>query len=471
MDGQLASENDTVKVIVPTGMLGAGISAVHLHYGIERGAHAIGVDAGSTDSGPSYLARAVPKMNREAIQRDLRVLMAAAHEAKIPLLVGSCGTSGADAVVDWTAEIAQEVAQELGIGPKIACLYSEQDPETLVKKNRGGLISPLAPLGPVNDESLRSCDHIVALMGPEPYIKALENGADVVLGGRTTDTAVLAAVPLMRGRGDGPAWHAAKVAECGGQCTVKMGLGGVLISVGRDCFEIEPLDPGNRCTPESVSAHMLYESNDPNFLIEPGGVLDVSGARYSAANARVTRVSGAVWRQQPYSMKLEGARSGPYQTIMLIGIEDPAVLARLEEFHDKLQAALVERIRSMFASAPQFDVSLRFYGWNGVSGRRVPAGSTAPREVGVLFVVTAPTQDLADQMARACNPYFFHFPVNPNVELPSYAFPFTPAEIPRGRVYEFVLNHVVRTADPYELTRTRWVKPGQAASETLDRSR
>jgi hypothetical protein len=79
MDGQQASENDTVKVIVPTGMLGAGISAVHLRYGIERGAHAIGVDAGSTDSGPSYLARAVPKMNREAIQRDLRVLMAAAH--------------------------------------------------------------------------------------------------------------------------------------------------------------------------------------------------------------------------------------------------------------------------------------------------------------------------------------------------------------------------------------------------------
>jgi hypothetical protein len=292
MDGQQASVNDTVKVIVPTGMLGAGISAGHLRYGIERGAHAIGVDAGSTDSGPSYLARAVPKMNRDAIQRDLRVLMAASHEAKIPLLVGSCGTSGADAAVDWTVQIAQEVARELGIRPKIACLYSEQDPEILVKKNREGLISPLAPLGPVDDESLRSCDHVVALMGPEPYIRALENGADVVLGGRTTDTAILAAVPLMRGKGSGPAWHAAKVAECGGQCTVRMGLGGVLISVGKGWFEIEPLDPDNRCTPESVAAHMLYESSDANVLLEPGGILDVSGAQYSAMNARVTRVGG-----------------------------------------------------------------------------------------------------------------------------------------------------------------------------------
>ena len=31
----------------------------------------------------------------------------------------------------------------------------------------------------------------------------------------------------------------------------------------------------------------------------------------------------------PYTMKLEGASSGPYQTIMLIGIQDPEVLADL----------------------------------------------------------------------------------------------------------------------------------------------
>ena len=48
---------------------------------------------------------------------------------------------------------------------------------------------------------------------------ALAAGADIVLGGRTTDTAVLAAVPLMRGADVAAAWHAAKIAECGGLCT------------------------------------------------------------------------------------------------------------------------------------------------------------------------------------------------------------------------------------------------------------
>ena len=446
-----------ITVLVPTGMLGAGVQREHIRYGIAAGAHAIAVDSGSTDSGPSYLARGLSKTNRESIKQDLGILMDEAWQAKIPLLIGTCGTAGTDSGVDWTRDIATEVARELGMTPNIACLYSEQSPADLVLKNRQGRITPLPPMCPISDEVLESCEHIVALMGPEPYVAALRAGADVILGGRTTDTAVLAAVPLLKGAGAGPAWHAAKVAECGGQCTLNPRLGGVLMHVGKDAFEIEPLDPGNRCSPESVSAHMLYESVDPFLLTEPGGVLDVTQANYQWLDNRVTRVTGSRWEPKPYTMKLEGARRGNFQTIMIIGIEDPEVLAHLNEFHDILQRSLTERIKATLGEeASFFDLSLRFYGWNGTSGRAVPANTPPPRDVGVLFVVTAPTQDLANRMAKACNPYFFHMPLRPGIELPSYAFPFTPAEIPRGQLYEFVLNHVVHAKDGFELVRTQW---------------
>ena len=85
-----------VTVLVPTGMLGAGVQRKHIRYGIAAGAHAIAADSGSTDSGPSYLARGVSKMNRESIKRDLDILMDEAFRAKIPLLIGTCGTSGTD---------------------------------------------------------------------------------------------------------------------------------------------------------------------------------------------------------------------------------------------------------------------------------------------------------------------------------------------------------------------------------------
>ena len=447
-----------VRVLTPTGMLGGGISRRHVQYGIARGAHAIALDSGSTDSGPAYLAKAVSKMNREAIKRDLEVLIAAAHQARIPILIGSCGTGGTDAGVDWTAEIAVEVARSQGIAPRIALLYSEQSPAVIMAKNAAGMVRPLPPAGPLADTTIAACEHMVALMGPEPYMAALEQGADIVLGGRTTDTAVLAAAPLLRGAGAGPAWHAAKVAECGGQCTVNPRAGGVMMRVGAEAFDMEPLSPDNRCSPESVSAHMLYENSDPFRLVEPGGILEVEDASYRQLDSRVTRVTGSRWRPTPYTMKLEGAGGGAFQTIMLIGIEDPEVLANLDAFHDGMQAALTDRIRRTFgAEAGDFDLSLRLYGWNAVSGRPPPAGALPPREVGVLFVVTAATQELADRMAQACNPYFFHFALRPGIELPSYAFPFTPAEISRGQVFEFLLNHVVEVADGHELVRTAWI--------------
>src|SRR3979411_830653 len=84
----------TVNVLVPVGSLGAGIRQEEVARGIKAGAHAIAMDAGSTDSGAYYLATGESKNNREAVKRDLKIVMAAQAEAGIPLLVGSCGQSG-----------------------------------------------------------------------------------------------------------------------------------------------------------------------------------------------------------------------------------------------------------------------------------------------------------------------------------------------------------------------------------------
>jgi hypothetical protein len=307
----------------------------------------------------------------------------------------------------------------------------------------------------VNPETFMTCDRIVALMGSEPYMAALHAGADIVLGGRTTDTAVLAALPLLRGMGPGPAWHAGKIAECGGQCTLNPRAGGVMIRVGHDAFEVEPLDASNRCLPHTVSAHMLYENSDPFLLHEPGGILDVSDARYHAVTDRVVQVTGSRFIAQPYSMKLEGAAGGDFQTIMLVGIQDRAVLAEVDRFVAQMHRYLVGRVKeTMGQRTGRFDISLRAYGWNAVSGTVIGPPTPAPREVGLLFVATAGTQELATQIAKTCNPAFFHMPLDVDTELPSYAFPFSPSEIERGQVFDFKLNHVVFVDRPDELVRT-----------------
>lgn len=448
-----------IKILVPTGSLGAGALEDEVRYGIAQGAHAIATDAGSTDSGAAYLALGISKNNKGSVKRDLTILMKAGAEAGIPVIVGTSGQAGGDKNLDWTRDIALEVAAELGISPKIALLYSEQDKATLKDLNAKGRITPLAPLGPLDDATIDACDHIVAAMGPEPYMAALQGGADIILGGRTTDTAVLACFALLHGAPVGPAWHAGKVAECGAQCTVYRDRGsGVMISITEDGFEVEPLTLNNRCDPESVSAHMLYENSDPFRLTEPGGVLDVTGAVYTPVDDRTVKVTGSVWEPKPYTMKLEGAAASRFQTVMLIGIQDPDVLGRIDEFHDKMLGALYHRVHSTIGDAAgDFHISLRMYGWNAVSGDKPPEGTPAPREIGVLFVATADSQEMASQIAKACNPYFFHFPLSMDKELPSYGFAFTPADIDRGPVYEFKLNHVVHIDDPMALVRTEWI--------------
>jgi len=142
-----------------------------------------------------------------------------------------------------------------------------------------------------------------------------------------------------------------------------------------------------------------------------------------------------------------------------VGIQDRAVLRELDAFLVRMQQVLEARVRSsMGEAAGDFHISLRPYGWNAVSGLPVDDGGPPPREIGLMFIATAATQELATQIAKTCNPWFFHLPLVEAQEMPSYGFPFSPAELERGQVYEFRLNHIVSVANAMELVRTRFVE-------------
>ncbi|MBX7265801.1 acyclic terpene utilization AtuA family protein [Micromonospora sp. Llam7] len=224
---------------------------------------------------------------------------------------GSCGTSGTDAGVDWVAGITREILAGEGLDLRLATIYSSQRAADLDLDR----IRPLPPAGDLDRATLESCANIVGMMGHEPIAAALTDGADVVLAGRATDTAVAAAYPLLRGMPAGPVWHAAKIVECGGQCTTNPRAGGVLATVDATGFTIEPLDPANACTPTSVAAHMLYETVDPFTMREPAGTIEVGDAVYRALDERRVRVEGS--RFEPaaqHTIKLEGARITGYET-------------------------------------------------------------------------------------------------------------------------------------------------------------
>ena len=105
----------------------------------------------------------------------------------------------------------------------------------------------------------------------------------------------------------------------------------------------------------------------------------------------------------------------------------------------------------------KFDV--RCYGLNAILGALAPEHKT-PAEVGILFKARAADQATATAIARLANPLLLHLPLPGMVDMPSFAFATSPAEIERGAVYEFVLNHTVDVSDGCELFRTEFAEVG-----------
>ncbi len=453
--------NDTaVRVLVPTGMIGAGFAPETVERGLALGADVIAVDGGSTDSGPYYLGSGTPKTSTAAVARDMRILLRAAAKADIPVVVGSCGTSGADSGVDWLADITAGILAEEGLRLAVATIHSEQTKAHLLARLAEGAIHPLPPHGPLDAATIEGCERIVGMMGHEPIEAALRAGADVVLAGRATDTAVAAAFPLMKGLPAGPVWHAAKIVECGGQCTTNPRSGGVLATIDHDGFTIEPLDPAAACTPTSVAAHMLYETADPFRMREPAGTLDVSGADYRAVDDRIVRVTGSVFEPaEQHTIKLEGARRSGYETMSFTGIRDPHILANIDEWAALLAKVLTDRVRQTLGLGDgDYEYDIRLYGHNAILGDLDPATGPA-REVGVMLLVRAADQATATAVAKIANPLMLHLPTPDMAYLPSLAFATSPAETERGPVYEFVLNHVVDVDGPAAMFRTEF--PGR----------
>ncbi len=444
-----------VGIIFPSGMLGGGFTAESVKRGIAMGATAIAIDGGSTDSGPYYLGAGVSKSDAAAVERDLRILLVAARENRIPLIVGSCGTAGTDAGVDWVAAIAARIAAADRLSFRLARIYSELDAATVVAAIDRGRVRGLPPMGDLSAEAVRSCSHIVALMGHDPIVAALHAGAEVVLAGRATDTSMVAAVARIHGLPAGPAWHAAKTVECGGQCTTDPTAGGVFVRIDGAGFSVTPLAPEAACTPASVAAHMLYENADPFLLLEPPGALDTSAASYTAVDERTVRVEGSAFEPAPHpTAKLEGARLAGYETISLVGLRDPGILASLDVWLGRLRGVLADRIRATLDLGPaDYELALHCYGADAVLG---PLEDSAgpPREVGLLFKVRTASQQAATAIAKTANPLLLHLPLPGMDYLPSFAFATSPAEIERGASYEFVLNHVLELGSGTDLFRT-----------------
>lgn len=443
-----------VRVLIPSGALGLNYDKPALERGIAAKPDIIVVDGGSTDSGPAYLGRGVSKYARASTKVEWAGLMEARAKAGVPLVIGTAGTCGTDGAVAWMLDITREIAAEQGRPVKVVTLLSSQDPGEIATAYGAGRVDALSGAPEIDVETIKSCSNIVALAGAEQIAAALETGADIVIAGRTTDTAIIAALPLMRGCHAGAAWHGAKVGECGALCATNPQSGVIQVDFDAEGFTITPLADGAHASPHTVSAHLLYENSDPYIMYEPGGYLDVTGARYVALDETQVRVTGSKWvPAETYRVKLEGARPVGFQVVAMVLLRDPRYVGNAQGWASDIEAKCGAKVEERLGlSKDAFTIELRLIGQSASFGA-LETQVAQPIEVGVLAIVTAGTDKLAGEIAKILNPYLLHHPLTREEEQPTFAFPFSPPEIPRGQVYNFVLHHVMTLDDPMDAFR------------------
>ena len=136
------------------GMLGYGIHEDSLACGLQAAPDMLGCDAGSTDDGPQKLGGGVADVSRDTTARDLRLLIRAGTEKGIPIVIGSAGGAGADTHLEWTWDIVREVAENEGVGMRVALIHAEVPIDALRESVAAGNVAPLGPVPPLDDETL-----------------------------------------------------------------------------------------------------------------------------------------------------------------------------------------------------------------------------------------------------------------------------------------------------------------------------
>jgi hypothetical protein len=444
-----------IRVVSATGILGSGFREDTLKRAMALKPDFIGADSGSTDPGPYYLGSGETLFSESAYKRDLRLMLMAGRAAKIPVIVGSACTSGNDPQVERLVRIANEIAREENLSFKLGVVHSEQNKDYLKRKLREGRIKPLANAPRFDEAVIDRSAHIVGMAGIEPFVEALENGADVVIAGRSSDTSIFSAIPVMKGFNPATVWHAAKILECGAACVVMRKYPDCMFAtITNDSFTVEPPNPEYRCDPASIASHNLYENGTPYELVEPSGVLDTFSAKYEAISDRAVRVSGSTFKHaERYTIKLEGAELAGYQSLIIGTVRDPIILRQLDSWLTGLNKAAKDRIAAVFGEGieKKYQYEVRVLGRDATMGP-LESDLSVGHEVGLLFQITAETQQLANSLMKSVSHIAVHYPVPEWTGLiTGIAYPYSPSEIARGPSYRFNMNHVVEPASPLEM--------------------
>jgi hypothetical protein len=334
----------------------------------------------------------------------------------------------------------------------MALIHAELDKGFITKEFKAGHITPLEPSPELTEENIDASTHIVAQMGIEPFIKALEEKPDVVLAGRTYDPVCFAALPIMQGYDLALSIHLGKILECASICAAPgSGSDCMFGYIGEDYFRVEPLNPIRKCTTLSVAAHTLYEKTNPYILPGPGGHLDLHGCTFTQDTENTVRVTGSRFVPgETKTVKLEGSKPIGFRTVSIAGARDPVMIAGIDDIITGVKERVADNFKGKLSG---YDLRFTIYGKDGVMGPLEPhRETTGVHELGIIIEAIAASQKQADTICSFARSTMLHYGYEGRrATAGNLAFPYSPSDFHAGEVYVFSIYHLLSSDDPASL--------------------
>ena len=263
-----------------------------------------------------------------------------------------------------------------------------------------------------------------AYIGAFPLAEALSTGADVVVAGRSTDTALTLA-PMVHQFGWTPDEHdklaagtiAGHIIECGAQTTggnsqVDWQTIPNMADIGYPIVEAEADGTfvvtkheaaGGRVNSHVVKEQLLYELGDPKRYLTPDCVADFTSIRLEDAGPDRVRVSGIRGGPRPPTLKLSISYAAGWKAIGTLVYSWPQAV-------EKARAAdrvVRERLRSIGLSFEE--IYTEYFGVNACLGPAAPPNPDPP-EVQVRIGVRGPDRKAVDRFTRELIPLVLNGP-------------------------------------------------------------
>jgi hypothetical protein len=451
---------ESLRIICPNGHLGfAPTREESFRLGVAARPDCIAADSGSDDVGPIPLGSDTSTSPLAWQTHDLELMLLASRGLGVPMIIGSSGDTGSNSRVDMYVRIVRELAAKHRLAPfKLGYFYSEVDHEVVrARMQRGEAIAGLEGHADLVESELDATSRIVAMAGVHPFIRLLEQGADVIIGGRSSDSCVFAAPAIHHGFPESQAYYLGKVLECASFCAEPYGgKETVLGKVTRDAVEVTAMAPAQRCTIASVAGHAMYERANPYFEHVAGGTLDMAECVYEQVAEKTTRITGARFRpSREFRVKLEGAGKVGERYVGMVGIRDPYTIANV----DAVIAWARDKVRERFGETG-YELHYTVYGRDGIMGPLEPNRDRPAHELCILVQGVAPTAEMAEELTMIGTRQMFYARL-PEVKGSAGAVAFALDEVLRASpAYRWTLNHTMRCHDPLELFPTHVVTVG-----------